>query len=223
MIDFDEYSPPTLWEREEKKEFPRPKLLVFLLLSLAFLVLGGRAFVLQILKHQYFSQLASGNRLRRIYLLPPRGLILDRNGKQLAFNRLAFSLVVSPQDLPQDKKKREKIYREIEKVLHLQIAQEAEDARKKEIQELAFPLDIDYAQALILKERWANLAGIKIEERLQRAYLPGFAHILGYLGKIEAKEWDSLKKKGYLLFEWVGKAGLEKVYQDYLRGTPGAK
>ncbi|MCD6194986.1 penicillin-binding protein 2 [bacterium] len=221
---FSEFEPNLVdgFERMKIKKV-RFEVLVFLLL-LFFLFLLFRVFHLQIAQSAYFQELASGNRLRRVYIVPPRGLILDRNDKKLAFNEAAFSLVISPLDFSQNPEERRNVYNQIKEELNLDIAQEVEKALDKNIkEEIVFLLDIERTKALILQEKWSLLKGVKIEERFKRKYTAGLSHILGYLGKITDEEWSVYKDKEYLFYEWVGKAGLEKEYQDELRGYPGGK
>ncbi len=221
---FAEFESLFFGEREEKE--PAKFKLEFLVLGvgLVFLILLLRVFCLQVIQGDYYQNLASGNRLRRIYVVPPRGLIIDREGRKLAFNQAAFSLVINPLDLPKKPEEKERIYELIREELGLDVKAEVERALQNQVQdELVFLLDIDRTQALILKEKWALLRGVKIEERFKRAYTEGLSHVLGYLGKISEKDWELYKEKNYLFHEWVGKAGLERQYQDELRGQPGAK
>jgi penicillin-binding protein 2 len=193
-------------------------------LAILFLGLLIRAFYLQVLKTSYYQDLASGNKLRKIYIAPSRGLILDRHGKRLAYNIPSFNLVVVAIDLPASIDERKKIYEIFKKELNIDVSKEIEKAYELKIQdELIFPLDIKETEALIFKEKYASAKGFSIEEREKRKYESNISHILGYLGKINEDEWEEYKKNNYLLFEWVGKSGLEKEYESELRGIPGAK
>ena len=224
-IDLSEYE---LFDKEEgcfkAKEKKIDFKLLFLILFLIFFGLSFRAFHLQVVNSEYWKDLASGNRLRRLYSVPARGLIVDRKGNNLVFNELGFSLVIAPLDFPQEDEEKEKIYFEVKEKLNLDIKQEVEKLLDYQTQEeLTIPLNIKQTEALVLKEKWSGFSGVNIEERPKRVYEENSAHILGYLGKIEEKEWEEYKKKNHLLFEWVGKEGLEKEYQDDLRGEPGVR
>ncbi|MDD3773903.1 MAG: penicillin-binding protein 2 [Patescibacteria group bacterium] len=218
----DYLSRDDVWQSKEKN---RPYLKwIFLFLGLAFLLLLYRAWQLQIIQGAYYKDLASGNRLRRIFVLAPRGAILDKNDKELAFNQSSYAVVVSPVDLSRDPQEREKVYQAVSVDLNLDIKGDVEKALEQGSEdELNFAIDITQPQALILKEKWSKLTGVSVEDRFRRNYVADLSHILGYVGKIQAEEWAGLKDKGYLMFESLGKTGLEAYYQDLLRGEMGAK
>ena len=213
--------PESIWPANNKKVNLG---LILSILAIIFLGLIFRTFSLQILNTNYYQNLASGNKLRRIYITPSRGIIVDRNGKKLAYNQAAFNLIILPIDLPQDKKERGKLYQIFVNDLKIDVKTDVEKAIALKIQdELTFPLEISQADALVFKEKYAAFAGFALEQREKRTYAPDLSHILGYLGKINDTEWETYRKNNYLLFEWIGKAGLEKQYESELRGTPGAK
>lgn len=218
----DYLSRDDVWQSKDKIR-PYTKW-IFIFLGITFFLLFFRAWQLQITQGSYFKDLASGNRLRRIFVLAPRGSILDKNGKELAFNQSAFEVVIYPIDLSRDLEEREKVYEEVKQNLNLEIRNDVEKALALGSEdELNFAVDITQPQALILKEKWSKLKGLSIEDRFRRSYVEDLSHILGYVGKIQAEEWANLKDKGYLMFESLGKTGLEFYYQELLRGKMGAK
>ncbi|MBO5060785.1 MAG: penicillin-binding protein 2 [Clostridia bacterium] len=76
-----------------------------------------------------------------------------------------------------------------------------------------------------IKERQNEFEGVTVTQEYFRQYTQGqlAAHILGRIGKIYKEEYDELKDKGYAMSDLVGKQGIEKVCEDYLRGTDGSK
>lgn len=76
-----------------------------------------------------------------------------------------------------------------------------------------------------IKERQNEFPGVAVTEDYFRQYTQGSlgAHILGRIGKIYSEEYAELKDKGYLISDLVGKEGIEKVCEEYLRGTDGSK
>ncbi len=76
-----------------------------------------------------------------------------------------------------------------------------------------------------LKERQEEFPGLAVTQDYYREYKSGSlaAHVLGNIGKIYREEYDDLKDKGYSMDDLVGKGGIEKVCEDYLRGTDGSK
>jgi len=211
-----------VWQKKEQNHH------LLIVLTVIFLIIFGllvfRAWKLQINMGGYFKDLASGNRLRRVFILPARGLIEDKNGKALAYNEPAYALVISPIDLSKDSKERLSSYDVIKQALNIDIKNDIEQALSQGSEdEINFTIDISQKEALILAEKWSNLKGISIQDSSRRKYVNDVSEILGYIGKIQAEEWPDLKSKNYLLYELIGKSGLETEYQDYLRGQPGAK
>lgn len=76
-----------------------------------------------------------------------------------------------------------------------------------------------------IKERQNEFDGVTVSQDYYRQYTQGKlgAHILGRIGKIYKEEYDELKNKGYGMSDLVGKQGIEKICEDYLRGTDGSK
>ena len=85
----------------------------FLVFIFGFLLLLGRAFLLQVLKNDQYALLAEGNRLRSINIEPKRGIIYDRNFRPLVRNSANFVLYLRPIDLPRDELERDTLLRKI--------------------------------------------------------------------------------------------------------------
>lgn len=88
-----------------------------------------------------------------------------------------------------------------------------------------FASDISIGTVTTIKELSDEYPGVDIGTESKRVYTtPYFAsHILGRTGKIYAEEYESLREKGYKMNEYVGKEGIEKAMEDYLRGTDGVR
>ena len=85
-----------------------------------------------------------------------------------------------------------------------------------------FTQDVDVDFIAAVKER--NLRGVRIETATVREYNTSYAaHLLGRVGAIWAEEWESYKAKGYNMDDTVGKDGVEKAFEEYLRGRPGVR
>lgn len=76
-----------------------------------------------------------------------------------------------------------------------------------------------------IEENSAELIGVEVRQKANRVYQDGiyFSNILGYTGVVSAQEYDDLKKKDYNLSDLVGKTGIEKTYEDVLRGKKGSE
>lgn len=198
-------------------------------------IIFGRSFYLQTIKGGYYRGLAEGNRIRLQPIFSERGIIYDKFHTELVENVPNFSLTIVPQDLPRDLIKREII---IDKVVELSgvSKDKIKDLLKKygsySYASLVIKENLDYQSALKLYIQSSQLPGISIEKGSKRKYVTGdsasttvlsASHLLGYLAKLNDEEMEKLKLKDYLLFDNIGKTGLEKTYEEQLRGKYGTK
>ena len=84
----------------EQRLFVGRILFAALAAAILLLVVGGRLFVLQVLKHDYYADLSQGNRVRLEPLPPDRGLMYDRHGLVIAENTPAYQLELTPEQVP---------------------------------------------------------------------------------------------------------------------------
>lgn len=207
---------------------------VVVLLGLS--ILFGKTFYLQILKGDTYHELAEGNRIRLRPILSERGIIYDRFHNEMVENVPNFSLTLIPQDLPRNPGKREAV---IDRAVALsgvskeQITALLTKYSSYSYASLVIKENLDYETALQLYIQSAQLPGISIEKGSKRKYVSGSetvrgglsaSHLLGYLGKLNDVEIEALgKNNDYLPFDNIGKTGLEKTYENYLRGKYGLK
>lgn len=198
--------------------------LLFLMFSL--LILLGKSFYLQVIKGNDYFSLAENNRIRTKYIKAQRGIFYDASGEVLVRNISGFSLFITPADLPRVASERDEVINKISSIIGLsnqEIADKLADYRYF-FQPITIETGIDYQRAMALKIASADLPGISLEIDTWRQYLGGdsFSHILGYVGKINAEEYET-KKDDYMLSDNIGKIGLEKTYEDLLKGEHGKK
>lgn len=194
---------------------------------LVIFLLFGRVFYLEIVKGEYYSEVARENRIRAIVVKAPRGNILDKFGKVLARNVPSLDAVVVPFYLPKDFSERKKIARNVSEILDMNEGNaEAiiESQSAKSLDAYLLKENITQEQALILAERQTDLPGIFVEKTAIRNYSDGmiFSHMIGYDGKITREEMAEKRDEGYLMTDYIGKNGLEKEYEKDLRGTYGS-
>ena len=177
-------------------------------------VLFGKTLQLQVIQGKEFLSQSEDNRLRTIFIRPERGIIYDRNLKPLVFNEPSFDLILDKRDFPQKKEEQEEILKKIGA-----IANKDYENLKKEINESKFNLvpvleNLDHSTLILLKTRIGEFPGLRIDENTIRHYPEGanFAHLIGYTGKINTQELKNLA--GYSPNDYVGKAGLEKSYEE---------
>lgn len=208
-----------------KEEPVKPNIyIVLVIVSLIMgLVLCWRLFGLQIVNGQQNSLLANNNKIRTTVIPAPRGAIYDRNGVLLARNIAQIDLVAVPKQLPDEKQ-----LREMSAVIASVTSGNIEEINRKltEIKKSNQPEEIvltkiDREQSLQLEEKMRDLPGLALETTPQREYLESglLAHFLGYIGRISAEEWRD--KPEYRPVDVIGKSGIEKQYEDELRGVAG--
>ena len=205
------------------QDFRNRLLIVTVILGLAFLVLGSRLWYLQVLKGDEFAQFSLENHIRVERIPAPRGRILDRYGKELVINRISFDIYVIPKDI----KDIPYLSNSLSQALNLD-SQQIEENINSAINEKSFkPVliakDINRDQLAYIEARRSSLPGVIIEINNLRQYPHGDlgAFILGYIGKVNEAELKNNPKINNN--DLVGKTGVEKGWEDSLRGKDGYK
>ncbi len=212
--------------RELKFEVPPSKnalngLLIFSLFIL--LVLLGKTLQLNITRGKDLAALAEKNVSRITPIRANRGIIYDQFSKKLVSNLPSFDLILDKRDLPEDK---DSVFKEIEAVAKIinkdvnVLEKEVSDSKETK---MVIAENLDHQILILLKTEIDNLIGFQIEENTVRDYLDGsfFSQVLGYTGRINPDEFNQLKEKDYFISDYLGKQGLEKSYEEILRGKPG--
>lgn len=201
----------------------RPNRLSILAL-IGMIVLGANLFHMQIIKGAYYRSLSEKNRLRVIYLEAARGKIFDRNKKTLATSRLSFNCSAIPKEakaqLDQSCQILGEILGEDPEVLEQRFYKKKPGAFRS----VVIAEDIGLTQAVEIEERLDVLPGFMVETRPQREYpyKDSLAHVTGFIGPMtEEEEEEATEIYGYSLADWVGRDGIEKNYESYLRGFSG--
>lgn len=217
-------SPRTLKDSHgEASRFGVRALIGFALIVLALAVLGGRFFLLQVMRQTEFSTRSKANSVHLRHLPPPRGLIYDRNGVLLADNVPAFRLDVVPEQI----KQMDAMLTQLSAVVPLsgddiaRFKQSLRQHRPFESVPLKFHLGEDEMDRFAVNA-W-KFPGVDIAPYLTRNYPfgPEYAHVVGYVARIDEKDTQHLDPDRYAGTTHIGKIGIEKYYEDRLHGTPG--
>ena len=211
---------------EKKLEVPlsRSAILSFYFFSLIlFFILLSKVFSLQVIEAKKFSELAKNNKSRTNLYQPIRGVIYDKSGKQLVFNEPSFDLVLDKKALPVLNEEKDKILKEISKIINISHDELTKEIEKSKENKIIISKNLSYEILLIIETKinQKELAGFSIQQNIIRNYKDGnnFSHVIGYMGKIDKVEYKSLDN--YSITSYIGKSGLEKSYEEVLRGEPG--
>jgi penicillin-binding protein 2 len=199
----------------------RRRLCGFLIVVLiGFGLLLGRTWHLQVMQGDYFLRLSEQNRLRTLRTKSLRGKILDRHGHVLADNRVAYTLLAIPADLPPPDQ-----LLPLLRTLNIELDPDVLQPRRRTAALKPVPLQRDFPrdQVAYFAEHRMDFPGMFVEAEPLRTYPYSTlaAHLLGYLGEISEAQLQSSKDLGYYPGDLVGQAGLEQVYETVLRGQPG--
>lgn len=192
-----------------------------------FAVLLIRLWVLQIMEGATIMVKSKENQTRTIRVEAPRGIFYDRNNKILVTSRISHNLSVVPEDIkdkPEEIALLSKILKMPEAELRAKIAPNPKIPRTP-YQYIPISKDVDPATVIKLLEAKFDLPGVEVDEVPVRSYPFNdlACHLFGYIREINDQELMQLKDKGYRLGDNIGKTGLERTYEEYLRGVSGGK
>jgi penicillin-binding protein 2 len=207
--------------------FNRRVVFSFIVVVLLFGVLLLNLYQLQVVKYDEYSTRADGNRIKLIPISPNRGMIFDRNGVLLAENSPVSSLELIPEQVPDLTATVHELAKLINIPPELQQDFFKEVKQQRRFKSIALKEHLTAEEIAILSVHLHRFSGVTLEARLTRNYPYGdlLTHAIGYIGKINEKEYKALEEAGlsadYAASRDIGKVGLEKFYEAELHGTVG--
>jgi penicillin-binding protein 2 len=187
------------------------------------MILISRLFLLQVIRHDYYTELSQGNRVRNEPIPAARGLILDRNGEVLAANQPAYQLELVPEEVPNLDETLKRLV-----ALDLIPPDDVPDVRRTIKARRAFdsvPIrlrmsDEDVARFAV---RRFEFPGVDIKTRQTRWYPNNeiAVHALGYVAAISEQDIQRIDRADYAGTSLIGKLGVEARYEPELHGTNG--
>ena len=214
---------------EEKGKLEKPIrqrnfMSLFLVVLLGLFLLLCRAGYLQVVKGDYYHQLAEGNRLKHFSFSAPRGVIYDKHGQALVYNVPRFDLMINLADWSDNEDSQQaEILNQVAIIIERpqkELTETIEEAYGQTAY-VNIAEDVAHEQALILKTKVKEWPGLRLQKNSRRKYKEAeyFAHLIGYTGQVDKKDLE--KNPDYLFNEYIGKMGLEMEYEGILRGQPG--
>lgn len=217
------FDPDALSPRSRQRHFT-------IAVGAAFSLVLLRLFTMQVLQGPKYRELSEENRIRVEVIAAPRGEIRDRNGTLLADNVPSFTVTLDPHD---------KTYADAPALLDTTVARLGtilgvepmllRDKVRKDGRQSFLPVrlkrNVDRETVAYVAEHESELPGVDVEFEPLRRYPMGemASHLLGYVGEISDKELENPERAGYLSGDLIGKMGVERQYERYLRGVAGKR
>ena len=187
------------------------------------LLLFAKTFQLQVLEHEKYSAMAEDNKFIITQIKSERGVIYDKDMKQLAFNKFSFDLICLKKDIPQEESEKQRVFNEVSRILKINPEELKSKIEKNKEKDVLVSANMGHQDLIILETKIQELPGFEIRNNETREYKDGpiFSHLMGYLGKITPEELKT--QNGYSMADWIGKDGVEKEYEEILKKKSGEK
>ncbi|MDP8298974.1 MAG: penicillin-binding protein 2 [Candidatus Tantalella remota] len=195
-----------------------------LILAFCMIVLVGSLCRTQLFMYERFRTMSEGNRLKVVPLMAPRGTIFDSSGRALVKDVLSFNVSVIYSRI----KDVESLAEDVSRLLDTpreELLEKIKKGRGQAYRPVTIASDVGVENAIHVEEASMDHPGLLLEVSAKREYIYGTtaANMLGYLGLLNRSEFNRLKHYGYRINDLVGRSGIEKQYDDYLRGSHGGK
>jgi penicillin-binding protein 2 len=223
----------------ELPEIRRRARLFMLFVVLVFAAIGGRLFYVQVIEGDAFYKLTSDSIVHTVLRPAVRGEIRDRKNRVLARMRPSANVSVLPRELTSEAFERlrvalalspdeaaelwDRVQTERSDPARDQAHDQAHDQSHDGDRPLAVREDISRNAQAVLEEAAQDLPGVRLDHAIRRDYPSGpfAAHVLGYMNEISADELRAKKQEGYRAGDLVGRIGIERQLEGYLRGRAG--
>ena len=204
---------------------------LYIIVGVVVVILTSRLWYLQIFRGDEFKQFAEENRLKKIKIEAPRGMIFDRNRSLLLDNHPTFSVEITPQYFraaPDEERKAaldilslilKTPVKQIEDILH-------RNRRQPSFQSVVIKKNLSMDEVAMIEMEKLSLPGIEVSVGIRRTNVHGLvgAHLLGYISEIDADELPRVNRTAMIPYtqgDSIGKMGLEQQWENVLRGENG--
>lgn len=211
---------------EDREWYRRRLICAIIIVAVSFSVIIVRLFQLQAIEGAEYRRLSEHNCIRLQSIPPSRGLIYDADGTLMVDNRPAYNLKLVVKDADPLEETLEKLARIIdvsaEELMETILSQKNVPA----YQPVLLREDIDREAVAAIEVNSFDLPGVSVDIESRRQYIFGktAAHLLGYIGEISEEELDRQpQEKRYRAGDLIGKFGVERAFDEFLRGVPGGR
>ena len=188
-------------------------------------VLSLQLFRLQVTERQDLSEIARGNALRNIRVLPARGLVYDRNGTLMVHNASTYTISLAPRYF--DRTRIPLLAKHLDvpdSVVTLRL-QEAQDHNPYRLYPSFSNVSFEQYSRILEDAYWLPGVGWEIKQRRRYPTNARASHALGYTGEVNREELNSIDQESdsslYRQGDFLGRTGIERGYEPWLRGIPG--
>ncbi len=219
-----------LGQEEQVREFQDRFRYIYAIVFLGLGLLLSRLIYLQVLKGDQMRHYSEENRIKRVRVAAPRGMIFDRKHKLLIDNRPAFDLEIIPQYL-KESKQQSAVIAMLSRLVHMP-AEEIMDTLKKASGQPSYmavkiKTDLNRDEVAAIESWKISMPGVEVKEEIKRTNVYGdiASHLLGYIGEVNTVELPVVNKGSstnkYKVGDSIGKFGLEQKQEEVLRGIDG--
>lgn len=194
---------------------------IFAIFLLIAAVLFSKTFYLQVFQGKQLYNLSQNNKGKISLIVPERGIIYDSNLKKLVWNSPAYNVICDIKNFYTNKDNYIQEIRNISGVLGVDSAEIENELNFSDNLTVEIASGLDQEKLISLEPKMKDFPDCQIENNTERNYVMGsvFSHVLGYVGRINKSELQDVEN--YTPDDTIGKDGLEKFYEPYLRGIPG--
>jgi len=180
---------------------------------------------LQVVRTDYYRRLSDSNHLRRVTLLPQRGLIADAEDRPLVGNRIAFNVRLDREKAGEVAALMPTLSRILGTGEHTLFERLSRYRARPAFEPVVLKEDVDLREVAYIESRRLELPMVSIEIESRRDYPHGelAAHVLGYVGEVNEEQVRKDQQREFDLGDVVGRAGIERQYDAALRGAKGWK
>ncbi|MFA6190101.1 MAG: penicillin-binding protein 2 [Candidatus Staskawiczbacteria bacterium] len=209
---------------EKKFEVPIKERISHILFGIFFIlaiILFSKVFYLQIISGKKLHTQAENNKGSVNLIVPIRGIVYDKNMKKLVLNSPAYDLICDRAYFSVSSNAINQEIDDISNIVGISSYEILDKIQKTESSDVLLVDSMSHEKLLLLETKIEDLKGCRIQQNTSREYVLGpiFSQVLGYTARINKDEYSD--SRGYSINDYIGKTGLEKYYESYLRGTPG--
>jgi len=207
--------------KDDVLEYIKKRTVIFYAFLMIFMmILGARMAYMQVVGFENYKRLSENNRIRLMRIKADRGFIKDVKGRRIVKNTPSYELNIVKEDV----KDLDALLKRLNKIVPIDKKYAKKQIKKSYLYEPAvIQRGLTFQQVAQVLENSADFYGVEIGLESVRSYMDSeaFSHVLGYMSEVNDR--DIRNNKLYQSGDMIGKTGIEKIYENVLRGDDGAR